>query len=212
MSNYARPIRDTLSNLQGISDYYSKHSNEAEDLPEAFHGVAKFLPPAQDALQSIKACIDKKATDSSPVADALALDKEATYEIRGKTSRLYDIFSEVMPPTNRSRRDRYQQKAKGEGVEVLMMGILRGIRGIAQEPVVSREQITALEKALDEVSKIPRSLEEDRSAHSFYNYGSGPQSVQLGDGDQNVNSGPGVQFNHGHYHSGVNLPGFHPPK
>lgn len=212
MSNYARTIRDTLSDLQGISEDYSMYSNEAEDLPEAFHGVAKFLPPAQDALQSIKACIDKKATDSSAVADALALDQEATYEIRGRTSRLYDIFGEVTPPTNRSRRDRYQQKAKQEGVEVLMKEILRGIRGIAQEPVVSREQITALEKALDEVSKIPRS--QDRSAHSTYNYnyGSGSQSVKLGDGDQIVNSGRGIQFNHGHYHSGVNLPGSHPPK
>ena len=113
-----------------------------------------------------------------------------------------------MPPGDRPRLSRYREKAReGEGVEVLAKTILQAIVSLAERPVVSEETVTALKKAVDNVSEIPKSLEDGGPAHSFMNYGSGPQSVHLGKGHQNINTGPGQQLNGSMGTVNLNKPG-----
>jgi hypothetical protein len=99
---------------------------------------------------------------------------------------LYDIFDKVISQGDGSKQARYRSVAgKGERVEVLMKEILQGILVVAKEPVIGQQLFAAMQKALQDVSRIPPSL-EDEAGNSFHNYGSGPQSVHLGQGDMNV--------------------------
>ncbi|RYP40677.1 hypothetical protein DL767_001535 [Monosporascus sp. MG133] len=206
MSSLKRAVRDTISNFQNTSEVYATNNDKADDLPQAFHGVAKALPPAEDALKTIKAYIDTNPPEQKADADIASKEQEAVNGFNHKAARLYDIYDTVLPPGNEPRAARYRSAAgKGEAVEVLMKEILASILVVAKEPLVSKDQISALQDALKGVSKIPKSLEDD-AAHAFHNYGSGPQSVHLGHGDQNINTGAGFQFNNGHFAGGFHFP------
>jgi hypothetical protein len=198
MLRIARLIKESTTVLEETREIYDDGTKkDADDLPRAFHDVAKTLQPAQEALQAVKGHIDKRQGNSS--GEQSSDEQGAAEIIRTKARTLCDIFHEVVPviPSESCpRRFRYQSAAKGEAVEVLMKEILKKILIIAKEPVLNEAQIKTLNEALDMISDIRPSLEEDNKTHSFNNFGSGPQSINLGHGPQNINTGPGPQVGH----------------
>ncbi|WYZ43988.1 hypothetical protein EsH8_VII_000424 [Colletotrichum jinshuiense] len=208
-SQVTRSIRDAVTAIGNTEEVYASLEDGA-DLPNAFHEVAKALPTAQEALTSIKSYISKNKPKPGPENEddksVAKKEKEAAEKVQTRAEKLYNIFDAVIPPGDGPRVARYRSAAsKGGRVEVLMKEILDGILVIAKPPAVTQDQVNSLKDALQAVSKIPPSL-DDEAANSFNNYGTGPQSIHLGHGDQNINTGSGMMFN------GKFMAPFHLPK
>lgn len=205
-----RPVRDTITALDNATEVY-EGLEDASDLPQAFHEVAKALPTALQALKAIKLHASKKNVNTDKEMDKKAekLQIDASKKFHSRAVHLYDIFDAVIPPGDGPRLARYRSAADKRGrVEVLMKEILEAVIVLAKPPVVQESLAGDLEKMLEDVAKIPRSLEDD-TGHSFHNYGSGPQSIHLGQGDQNINTGRGTQFN-GKFMGPIHLPSSNP--
>ncbi|KAI0473869.1 hypothetical protein GGR56DRAFT_553450 [Xylariaceae sp. FL0804] len=207
MSSLAQSLRDTAAAFKSTAEVYEGAEKDA-DLPAAFHEVAKVLPPAQSVVDSIQAQVSKRRA-----AKEKKEEQEAADRVHASATRLHEIFNQVVPPGDGGPRlARYRGAAAGRGrggggrVEVLMKRALEGIATLTKSCAVDREQAAAVEQALQAVSQIPPSLEEeDDGARAFHNHGSGLQSIHLGQGDQNINTGPAPQFN-GKFMSKFDLP------
>lgn len=208
-SQATKSVRDTVNQLESAAEVYDGLA-DASDLPQAFHEVAKALPTARQALKAIKSQLNKNPTaDKELDKEVEKLQIDASRKFHSKAVQLYDIFDAVIPPGDGPRPARYRSAANQKGrVEVLMKEILVAVIVVAKPPVVPESLAGELERVLEEVVNIPRSLEED-TGHSFHNYGSGPQSIHLGQGDQNINTGKGTQFN-GKLMGPIHLPGSTP--
>ncbi|KAK3346562.1 hypothetical protein B0T25DRAFT_552316 [Lasiosphaeria hispida] len=191
-------IRGAISTLNNTSDVCADIDEAEDDLPEAFHEVAKTIPLVEHTLQTIKGHIQsrKQKDETQEDRDAYQEITDVANECDARAGRLEKICGKVIPSDETPLMDRYRSAAgKGGRVELLMKGILEGVIALAKEPFVSEDQAKALREALKIISKLPPSLQEENGAHAFYNYGSGPQSIHLGVGDQNINTGQAPQFN-----------------
>ncbi|KAF6829985.1 hypothetical protein CPLU01_07600 [Colletotrichum plurivorum] len=208
-SQATKSVRDAVNQLESAAEVYDG-LEDASDLPQAFHEVAKALPTALQALKAIKSQLNRNPTaDKELDKKAEKLQIDASRKFHSKAVQLYDIFDAVIPPGEGPRPARYRSAANQKGrVEVLMKEILVAVIVLAKPPIVTESLAGDLEKVLEEVANIPRSLEDD-TGHSFHNYGSGPQSIHLGQGDQNINTGKGTQFN-GKFMGPIHLPGSTP--
>jgi hypothetical protein len=191
-------IRGAISTLRNTSDICVDLDDADQDLPEAFHGVAKVIPLVEGTLEKIRDHIQARKTKDEIQDDRDAYQnifKVAT-ECNGRAARLQDIFGKVIPSDGTPLMERYRSAAgTGGRVELLMKRILDDVLILAKEPFVGPDEVEGLRAALETIRTLPPSLPEDTGAHAFYNYGSGPQSIHLGTGDQNINTGPAPQFN-----------------
>ncbi len=191
-------IRGAISTLNNTSDICVDLDDADQDLPEAFHGVAKVIPQVQGTLETIKNHIQERKIKDEVQADRDAyqnISKVAT-ECNGRAARLQDIFGKVIPSDGTPLVERYRSAAgTGGRVELLMKRILEDVLTLAEDPFVGPDQVERLQAALETIKTLPPSLPEETGAHVFYNYGSGPQSIHLGTGDQHINTGSAPQFN-----------------
>lgn len=192
-------IRGAISTLNNTSEMCADLDDAGQDLPEAFHEVAKVIPLVEHTLETIKIHIQTKKTKDETQDDRDAYEHIGMLatECNGRATRLQSIFGKVIPSDDTPLMERYRSAAgKGGRVELLMKAILEDVLVLAKDPVVSQDEVEGLRAALETIMNLPPSLSEDTGvAHAIYNYGSGPQSIHLGTGDQNINTGPAPQFN-----------------
>ncbi|KAK8087710.1 hypothetical protein PG997_002671 [Apiospora hydei] len=195
-------VRDVKSALENLGNDYSNPS-DPEELPAAFAEVLKHLPPVCDALACAKAQIEQRKDEST-----WAEVKDSMDQCKAKASSLESIYGKVVPSAAAQRMERYRNAVRGLGkggrVEVLMEGILRDVKVLLTVDegmkVAAEGHIRTLAEVMAQVSAIPPSLQDDGSASGIYNYGSGPQNVVTGEGQQYNNNNTGNQFNGSTFH------------
>lgn len=203
-----------ISAIIGIVDYSTKLYSACRDkskLPQAFREAAQRLSLVQETLQTVKSQLSEEQSrerqtqeDEDAWERAKAAIKSTLQACRDKVDKLDELFKEVIPTRDASRYERYWKVAKAVGraseVELLMKIILENVQLLAGNQifkVASTAQVEELKKALTEIEILPPSVPKSKAALAsmgIYNYGSEPQYVHTGSGDQNNNTGRGNQF------------------
>ncbi|KAJ6003292.1 hypothetical protein N7451_005839 [Penicillium sp. IBT 35674x] len=189
-----RDIRNTLLVLEKAAEACATVS-EVPELPLAFSVVAKHLPLTITILTSLTTHI-KSASDDEEVQqlrDMYPVIKGVTCDCSENVRILEDLFETVMQSDVdtqtklRSYRSGVQFNG-GKMVEKVMLDLLNLIMSL--EPLTTQEQIQTLQEALEEVKKVPPSLEDAPGAGVVMN-NSGPGSMFYygGKGHMNVNTG-----------------------
>ncbi|KAK4107645.1 hypothetical protein N656DRAFT_785128 [Canariomyces notabilis] len=205
-------IRGAKSTLQNTNNVYADLDDASKDLPNAFHEVAKVIPLVERTLGTIETYIQSRSRKTKEETredqDAYQQIAKLAKQCDERAARLQTIFGKVIPPDGTPVQERYRSAAgKGGRVELLMKGILEDVIALAKEPFVGPDEAECLRAALKEIMELEPSLPENTGSHVFNNHGSGPQSIHLGTGDQNINTGPAPQFN-GQFMAPFHLGGF----
>jgi hypothetical protein len=189
-------ISGTIQIIDGIAKAY-RLAKDVNALPQAFREVAQRLPLVRSTLQTAESHIAAYKPDK----DSCNAMKSVVESCGDKAKRLETIFQDVIPPADTPILDRYfkavQTLGKGNRVETLMKGILVDVQLLAGNSSIkaaTKAQVEKLVKAIEELSVIPPSLPEEDSSTTVANYGSGPQSVHTGFGDQYNASGEARQY------------------
>ncbi|KAJ4420461.1 hypothetical protein N0V82_004338 [Gnomoniopsis sp. IMI 355080] len=206
VKNIIIAIGRTVLSIQSITNDYDQDSlkdTEAEGLPEAFLGVFVHLPVAEVVFKTMSSRLDKAqamgrifAEDKNHLANVQASVHKCEITVR----KLDKIYKAVVPGDAKTRKHRYRQSTEGyETVEGLMKGLVGFMLEVAGSPlgIISKSEEQELKMALEAVSKLSISLEEEEeSAYVYYitNSGSGLQPVHAGRGNQAI---------HGHNMGGV---------
>lgn len=184
-----------------IKVYYA--AKDEAGLPPNFKTVSTKLPLVLKLLEDAERYVNDKADDI-----IVATFTPILTDCKEKAAQLQQLFKKVIPTDDDSRIDRYFKAArtirKGNCVETLMKGILDNLQLLTSkfpEATTARGQ-TSLTKAIKEVKKLDPSLPDRfKDAPSFAHYNSGAQNVNTGPGSQynnnstgNQNNGPGNQF------------------
>ncbi|KAF4946531.1 hypothetical protein FGADI_11169 [Fusarium gaditjirri] len=151
------------------------------DIPRAFGIVAKHLPVVAQAFGSARDYLKQSKEDVEQVKELYPVIKHVADEGCGQLRSIENLFDTVTQEGE--KMERYASAVKnsdGKRVETIMVELLTNASLVAVEPLVSQDDISILQGALEEMKKVPPSLEEDRSAGVVLN-----------------NSGPGNQFYHG---------------
>ncbi|KAI1859849.1 hypothetical protein JX265_010298 [Neoarthrinium moseri] len=186
-----------ISGIIGIVDVIIKVYGAAKDatgLPSSFRVVVRRLPLIKDTLETAAGGLDE--TESEVYFAALKGVLEACGE---KADALEKIFRRVMVDQDATRAERYaaavRTLGKGRKVEDLMDGVLGDLQTLSASCAVRAATRTQLRSLVEESKNISEKGLEDKQSPFIGNYGTGPQSIHTGNGDQNVNIGSGAQFN-----------------
>lgn len=168
----------------------------ASDIPKAFSIVAKHLPVIEQVFNSARNHLKSSKEETEQVKELYPAVKHVADEGCGQLRSIENLFDTVTQ--DGEKMERYASAVKnsdGKKVETIMVELLTNASLMAVEPLVSQDDIKTLQGALEEMRKLPPSLEEDRSAGVVLNNsGSGNQFYHGGRGNQNHCSG-GFQVN-----------------
>ncbi|KAK2683974.1 hypothetical protein RAB80_001920 [Fusarium oxysporum f. sp. vasinfectum] len=168
----------------------------ASDIPKAFSIVAKHLPVIEQVFNSARNNLKSSKEETEQVKELYPAVKHVVDEGCGQLRSIENLFDTVTQ--DGGKMERYASAVKnsdGKKVETIMVELLTNASLVAVEPLVSQDDISTLQGALEEMKKLPPSLEEDRSAGVVLNNsGSGNQFYHGGRGNQNHCSG-GFQVN-----------------
>ncbi|OCK76161.1 SesA protein, partial [Lepidopterella palustris CBS 459.81] len=199
-------INNITSTLDTTAEVYA-NIKDGEDLPQAFHEVAKKVELVVGTLRIAKTHILKSTPDEKSCKEI----KPTVERCKEKASRLENIFHQVVPQASTPRPERYRLAVtalgKGNRVETLMKGMLEDVKLLAGNQAVkaaTEAEIGKLVKAIEELVAMPPSLSEDTPGNSINNYGSGTVNANTGEGTQNNNTGSGKQFNGQYQYFGKN--------
>ncbi|KAK7598590.1 hypothetical protein V3481_000213 [Fusarium oxysporum f. sp. vasinfectum] len=158
----------------------------ASDIPKAFSIVAKHLPVIEQVFNSARNNLKSSKEETEQVKELYPAVKHVVDEGCGQLRSIENLFDTVTQ--DGGKMERYASAVKnsdGKKVETIMVELLTNASLVAVEPL----------GALEEMKKLPPSLEEDRSAGVVLNNsGSGNQFYHGGRGNQNHCSG-GFQVN-----------------
>lgn len=179
-------INSITSTLDTTAEVYA-NIKDGEDLPQAFHEVAKRIQLIVHTLQIAKKHILKSTPDEKSCKEM----KPTMERCKDKALRLEDIFHQVVPQGSTPRPERYRlavtELGKGNRVEALMKGMLGDVKLLAGNQAVkavTKAEVEKLVKAIEEMSAMPPSLSEDTPGNSINNYGSGTVNANTGEGTQ----------------------------
>ncbi|RGP72616.1 hypothetical protein FLONG3_6624 [Fusarium longipes] len=171
----------------------------ASGIPEAFSVVAKHLEIVEQVLGSARTVLKSTKDESEQIKELYPVVKHVADESCGQLRSIENLFDTITQDGETGTKiERYAKAIKssdGKRVETIMVELLTNASLVAIQPLVSQETIKNLQGALEEVKRLPPSLEEDRSAGVILNNnGSGNQFYHGGRGNQNHCSG-GFQVN-----------------
>ncbi|PCD46473.1 hypothetical protein AU210_001879 [Fusarium oxysporum f. sp. radicis-cucumerinum] len=171
-------------------------AESAPDIPKAFSIVAKHLPIVEQVFSSARNHLKSSKEETEQLKELYPVVKHVSDEGCGQLRSIENLFDTVTQ--DGEKMERYASAVKsgdGKKVETIMVELLTNASLVAVDPLVSQDNIETLQRALEEVKKLPPSLEEDRSAGVVLNNsGSGNQFYHGGRGNQNHCSG-GFQVN-----------------
>ncbi|KAJ4009563.1 hypothetical protein NW752_009156 [Fusarium irregulare] len=166
------------------------------DIPQAFYAVSKHLPIVGEIFRSVKSQLRGSTEETEQTREMYLAIKQVADDGCAQLRALDFPFDTMTQEGN--KMERYASAVKscdGKKVENIMVELLTSISLIAVEPFVSQEEKKRLLEGLEEVKKLPPSLEGDRAAGIVLNNsGSGNQFYHGGKGNQNHCSG-GFQVN-----------------
>ncbi|KAF4340920.1 hypothetical protein FBEOM_5156 [Fusarium beomiforme] len=169
---------------------------DASDIPKAFCTVAKHLPVVEQVFSSVRSVLKLSKEETDQMKELYPVIKHVADNGCGQLRSMENLFDAVIQ--DGEKMERYASAVNngdGKKVETIMVELLTNASLVAIEPLVSQEDIKTVQGALEEVKKLPPSLEEDRSAGVVLNNsGSGNQFYHGGRGNQNHYSG-GFQVN-----------------
>ncbi|CRG90005.1 Ankyrin repeat, PH and SEC7 domain containing protein secG [Talaromyces islandicus] len=200
-------IASTIALVQAASSTY-KAIHHLRGLPKEFDEVSRNLPLAEDTLSLARDHLQGQALDES---SRKALEPFVS-GCEEKAKQLQNIFERVEKGVKNSKdtfvlelyRTSLLRFGKAHRVEILMQGILKSLDALATNQLfrmASQGQITKLNKAMDQLSKVKssvpdsdfESLETNFTQHNASG-ATGYQTVNSGSG-QIINSGSGKLFN-----------------
>ncbi|KAF5686271.1 hypothetical protein FCIRC_2989 [Fusarium circinatum] len=171
-------------------------AEDPPDVPRAFSIVAKHLPVINQVFSSARTYLKQSKDEAEEIKELYSDIKHVADSGCGQLRSIENLFDTVTQ--DGEKMERYATAIKngdGKKVETIMVELLTNTSLVAVEPLVSQDDIKILQGALEEVKKLPPSLEEDRSAGVVLNNsGSGNQFYHGGRGNQNHCSG-GFQVN-----------------
>ncbi|KAF6519505.1 hypothetical protein HZS61_017879 [Fusarium oxysporum f. sp. conglutinans] len=187
-------ISTTITNLEAATRHYSVVEGD-KGLREAFHEAGRVLLLVGGTLQAAKTQLSGRDLAGDPQS---AMDSLKECSANAELSK--NIFNAVAQAPETSRFERYKevvrQEGKGRTVEVLMMGMMNGVRALAENGAIRagmEDQINALRGAIEKLSKMEASVPDERSSNIFAQYGSGDQLNAPG-GTVNKSTGSGNHF------------------
>ncbi|EHK19755.1 uncharacterized protein TRIVIDRAFT_68240 [Trichoderma virens Gv29-8] len=207
VSKIITSIGEAISKFMSIGDVHGD-INTVEGLPPAFKDVNKHIPTVCEALTAAQGHIrDRKE-------DRISTEMTSTVEeCKIKATRLAALFLNVVPQETDDRVKFYhiavRQLGERSRVETLMKDAMEAIKVLLtvddEMKEATKSQLKKLVEALQEVSAIPQSLQDESSSQGsgINNYGSGPQNVNTGSAPQYNNNGNAPQINGGSF-NGVN--------
>ena len=191
--------------LRSLDTFLFVHGQEVDsccleegssDIPQAFHVVSKHLAITGDIFGSVRTQLKATNEETEQMKEKFLVIKQVADDGCAQL-RALEILFDTMTQEG-SKMERYASAVKGcdgKRVETIMVELLTSMGLIAVEPFVSQEETKRLLEVLDEVKRLPPSLEEDRTAGIVLNNsGSGNQFYHGGKGNQNHCSG-GFQVN-----------------
>jgi N-terminal domain on NACHT_NTPase and P-loop NTPases len=196
------PLKRAITTSEGVE--------EPPGLPKAFPVVAERLPIALKVLTCIQTNLELKKTDQEiqSVQDAFLETIHAAGECTTLAGRLEDLFAEVEGSEDdiTTKMNRYRSAVGSDDtIEKVMKNLLGLLVQLAKAPPMSAEDLKELKEALEEVRKLPASLDtEARMGPTLNNYGNGIQLGHFGTGHQNLNSAGGVQLTGNNSHATLN--------
>ncbi|KAF5984632.1 hypothetical protein FCOIX_2521 [Fusarium coicis] len=171
-------------------------AEDAIDVPRAFFIVEKHLPVVERVFSSVRTYLKQSKEETEQTKELYSVIKHVGDGGCGQLRSIEHLFDTVTQ--DGEKMERYASAVKsgdGRKVETIMLDLLTNVSLVALDPLVSQDNIETLHGALEEVKKLPPSLEEDRSAAVVLNNsGSGNQFYHGGRGNQNHCSG-GFQVN-----------------
>lgn len=195
-------ISAVISIVDATINLYNAAKDEA-GLPPNFKTVSTKLPLVSKLLDDAERYVDSNI-DNAFTTTFIPVLKDC----KDKATRLQQLFEKVIPTDGDSRIARYSKVArtigKGGRVETLMKGILDNLQLLTLKfpEVTSARGQTNLTEAIKQVEKLDPSLPDGfEDIPSFAHYGSGAQNINTGPGSQynnngmgNQNNGPGNQY------------------
>lgn len=171
--------------------------SEVPDLPKAFSVVAKHLPLTAAVFTSLNTYLESVSEDKEDqkLRDMYPVIKEVTENCYNHVRSLQDLFESARQSVDDAqvKLTSYRSAVQANGgrmVENVMLDLLNGVALVTLEPFVAQEQTQALQEALQEVTKLPPSLDDALGAGVVMNHsGSGSQFYHGGKGHQNICSG-----------------------
>ena len=171
------------------------------DLPEAFPGVASRLPIVKETLLAIKKTVARGSLrDGTRDHDDNLYSSVArmAYDVCALAPRLETQFKAVALAEGDQGMKLAQYRmavSNGESLEKVMKRLLSSLINGSTAARVEEGFTSRLRAALEEVLRLPASLEDgDSDRKSFVNYGAGNQFNHAGSGSMNANLGNGPQI------------------
>ncbi|KAF5554737.1 hypothetical protein FNAPI_6333 [Fusarium napiforme] len=172
---------DTVIFVLGRAIHSCCIGEDASGIPKAFCVLENYLLVTKQVFISGQSVLESRKDETEQMRELYPIIKhvadEGCLQLRA-IQRLFDAVTQ-----EGDKLERYTSAVRngdGKKVETIMLELLTNTTLVAVEPIVCQEHIEALQRALEDVKKLPPSLEEDRSASVVLN-----------------NSGPGNQFYHG---------------
>ncbi|RMJ07382.1 hypothetical protein CDV36_012999 [Fusarium kuroshium] len=191
-------VLDSLSSLNpplSLMVNSCRHIGLAQNQLPAFKVVAKNLPVLTDVFYSIENRLQLPAAETDQVSGKYPVIYRAAIACGGRIQLLESLFQAV---NNSQNKDDAYRHAVGQGktLEKVMEEMLQDALSAAVLPLVEREHVAALNRALEQVKSLSLSLEgQSRGAHiTCNNSGEGHQFNQNGGGGM-YNCSSGFQVN-----------------
>jgi hypothetical protein len=210
----------TITIIQTISSTYNAIQS-LKGLPKAFKEVGQELPLVEETLELVRCHLQTPNIDESAQKAIEPIIKSC----QEKTNALNEIFKEIDKRKKNDKeakdwadfvssyRTAMLRMGKAHRVEVLMKGILDGLRGLATHQLftlATKAQVDKLEDAIKKLSKVEPSLPDsdfESNSPSFTQNvsadGDGKMFNSVG-GPQNINFGTEFKAN-GDQHFGMDF-------
>ncbi|RWA10085.1 hypothetical protein EKO27_g5016 [Xylaria grammica] len=203
MSSKVNPnsIPTIIQILKESQTDYTKVKDE-KDLGDTFHESGSALRTIYRALRT--------ADKALPNADKLSEKSKESLKACGDKARLSkSLFQAVAQEPATSRLESYRTAvgriSKGDGVETLVIGMIRHVCDLAEDGILKRpmqEDVKVLQETRSKLLGMNPSVPKPQSTNIFRSEGESHQFNTVGGGPQNNNTGGGNQFT-GSFHSPV---------
>ncbi|EJT73267.1 hypothetical protein GGTG_10114 [Gaeumannomyces tritici R3-111a-1] len=183
---------DTISAVEAAANYYSSVNND-KSLREAFHEAGRGQGLVRQALQAANLNLGgRKPTEKTAVL---------VEACRTKAKLSEGIFKEAAQAPEGSGFDRYKaavEQNKGSTVEVLTVGMMKGICELAEDDAMKAAMETLVMELRDAVAKLSKmepSMPTEEAGHNFTNFTNrGRDQINAPSGTVNRSEGAGNHF------------------
>ncbi|KAI4861171.1 SesA protein [Hypoxylon rubiginosum] len=172
--------------------------DDASGLPQSFRDVSARLPLVQNTLETASSGLTDETDARSTTSTSRTALTKVLESCRDKAAALQKVLQAVIPATNASRMTRYLKALRtipnADKVETLMDGILGDLQVLTGNHAVKAATRAQVERLIG-AAKEGEGLNDSSPTVSLHNASTGSQYVHSGQGNQNVSTGSGLQFN-----------------